>query len=173
MCMKEQKPPKVRYRGSFPPAPSPLHSWSRAGSRAGGAAARPGTGTRALELLSAITAVPESRNCLTPPSIIHLGKNTKANHSTQDLDALKILPAECRGTAANGNLLSVTCVLTGILLDKASPEMLGMVLVTLCRQSRAEVEVTRLGFWLPRSTAVKDTLGVVLLVLDTTGLLGH
>lgn len=77
--------------------------------------------------------VPESRNCLTPPSIIHLGKNTKANHSTQDLDALKILPAECRGTAANGNLLSVTCVLTGILLDKASPEMLGMVLVTLCR----------------------------------------
>lgn len=117
--------------------------------------------------------VPESRNCLTPPSIIHLGKNTKANHSTQDLDALKILPAECRGTAANGNLLSVTCVLTGILLDKASPEMLGMVLVTLCRQSRAEVEVTRLGFWLPRSTAVKDTLGVALLVLDTTGLLGH
>lgn len=65
--------------------------------------------------------------------------------------------------------MSITCVFTGTLLDKTTPETLGTGLVPLCRQSRAEVEVTRLHFWLGRNTAVKDTLRVALLVLDPPG----
>lgn len=63
------------------------------------------------------------------------------------------------GPAAVWDLLSIPCV---CVQGCCRTEMLGLVLLPLW-----------VGFWLGRSTAVKDTLGVAVLVLDPAGLLGH
>lgn len=55
----------------------------------------------------------------------------KANHSNQSLDILKISPVELKKHCLKLKPLSITCVLTGILLDKPTPEVLETVTVTL------------------------------------------
>lgn len=55
----------------------------------------------------------------------------KVNHCNQSLDILKILPVELKKHCLKLKPLSITWVLTGILLDKPTPEVLEIVTVTL------------------------------------------
>lgn len=80
--------------------------------------------------------------CLTPSRAIHLckkKKNRKAKSSHSESGCTSNPACRKQRRCCKWKpFVNPVCVFTGALLDKACPEMLGMALLTLCRQSRGD-----------------------------------
>lgn len=137
-CIKEQKLLKV---SSFPPAL--CHKELLGAEVAAELEEQQGQAEGQGHCSAPSQQVHENRSsAFTPASVIHLCKNMKANHCTRGVDAVEVLPAGGRGTAAFWNPLSLPCVFTGALLDKATLRCWGWLWLPFA--GRAELGVTGL-----------------------------